>query len=405
MPAVFFCAGSALEKAGVEQDLASIAAGLEAEADRAAAGGDSAGARALLARATAADPQRGEAWLKLAAMCRAEGDLSAALDAVSGALRVDPLGFVPLLLKASLLEKAGRGAEAGETYGYALAQTPPAVPPHLQAMLAHARAVHEAHVAEAAGRLAGAAGAVDLGDKEQDRVARFRSNVLRRTRPYHSEPTHFHYPGLREREFHDRDLFPWLEKLEAATAAITGDFHRVMGAERAELVPYIQYPDDVPLRQWAALNRNKAWTAIHLVQNGVTIAANARHCPAVMSLLDGLEQPVIPRRGPNAMFSLLAPGAHIPPHTGVANTRLVCHLPLIVPEGCWFRVGEDRRDWQVGKAWVFDDTIEHEALNPTGELRVILIVDTWHPDLSAAERAAVAAIMAATDPDDALEGL
>lgn len=385
--------------------MASNAAGLEAAADRAAAAGDRAGARALLARATAADPERGATWLKLAAMCRAEGDVAGALDAVSGALRVDPLGFVPLLLKANLLEKAGRPAEAGETYGYALAQAPATVPPHLQATLAHARTMHEAHVAETAGRLAKAGEGAALDEDERARLARFRSNIVRTTRPWHSEPTHFHYPGLREREYHDRAFFPWLERLEAATAAITEDFHRVMAAERAELVPYIQYPDDVPLRQWAALNRNKAWTAIHLVQNGVTIRANARHCPAVMALLGGLEQPVIPRRGPNAMFSLLAPGAHIPPHVGVANTRLVCHLPLIVPAGCWFRVGDDKRLWETGRAWVFDDTIEHEAMNPTGELRVILIVDTWHPDLSAAERAAVAAVMAATDPDDALEGL
>ncbi len=389
----------------MEQNLASDAAGLEAAADRAAASGDRAGARALLARAAEAAPDRPDAWLKLAAMCRAEGDLQAALDAVSGALRVDPLGFVPLLLKANLLEKLGRQAEAGETYGYALAQAPAAVPAGLETMVAHAKAAHDAHLADAAGRLARATDDAALTAMERERLVRFRSNILRRTRPFHSEPTHFHYPGLREREFHDRDLFPWLDGLEAATEAITADFHRVMGAERAELVPYIQYPDDVPLRQWAALNRNKAWTAIHLVQNGVTIAANARHCPAVMTLLGALDQPVIPRRGPNAMFSLLAPGAHIPPHTGVANTRLVCHLPLIVPEGCWFRVGDDTRPWKAGKAWIFDDTIEHEALNPSGELRVILIIDTWHPDLSAGERDAVAAVMAATDPDDALEGL
>lgn len=381
------------------------AAALEAEADRAAARGDVAAARALLEQATAAAPDRGEPWLKLAAMCRAGGAPEAALEAVSGALRVDPLGLVPLLLKANLLEALGRRAEAGETYGYALAQAPDTAPAHLEAMLAHARQVNDAWLAETAGRLAEAVDSAALGEAEQARLARFRSNILRTTRPYHSEPTHFHYPGLREREYHDRALFPWLERLEAATAAITEDFHRVMAAERAELVPYIQYPDDVPLRQWKDLNRNKAWTAIHLVRNGVTVEANARHCPAVMDLLGALEQPVIPRRGPNAMFSLLAPGAHIPPHHGVANTRLVCHLPLIVPEGCWFRVGDDKRLWEVGKAWLFDDTIEHEAMNPTGELRVILIVDTWHPDLGEAERDAVAAIMAATDRGEAMEGL
>ena len=380
---------------------------LEAEADRAARGGDAAAARALLEQATKADPGRAETWLKLAAMCRATGNLEEALAAVSGALRIDPLDVVPLLLKASLLDRMGRKAAAGEIYGYALAQLPEPAPPHLAPMVEEARRRHAEHVAAAAARLdraaAGAAAALDRGEKA--RFDRFQSNTLRRTRPYHSEPTHFHYPGLREREFHEPEDFPWLAALEAATDSIREDFERVMAAERAELVPYIQYPDDVPLRQWAELNRNRAWTAIHLVQNGVTNEANARHCPAAMAVLGRLDQPDIPRRGPNAMFSLLAPGAHIPPHTGVANTRLVCHLPLIVPEGCWFRVGAETRLWEVGKAWVFDDTIEHEALNPSAALRVIFIVDTWHPDLSPAERAAVAAVLAASDPVEPMEGL
>jgi hypothetical protein len=377
------------------------AAAIEAEADGAAIRGDAAAARRLLERATALDPGRGEAWLKLSAMCRGAGDVEAALAAVSGALRAEPLGFLPLLLKASLLEQAGRADESGEAYGHALAQQPNEIPAELRAAAAHARKVHEDFLAARAARLDRAVDGIALEAREQARLGRFRTNILRKTRAFHSEPTLFHYPGLREREFHDREDFPWLAELEAATPAILEDFERVARAERAELVPYIQYPDDVPLRQWAALNRSRDWTAIHLVRNGETVAANARHCPAVMALLSRLGQPEVAGRGPNAMFSLLAPGAHIPPHTGVANTRLVCHLPLIVPPGCWFRAGAETRGWEVGTAWVFDDTIEHEALNPSVSLRVILIVDTWHPDLSAGERAAIAATMAATDPDGA----
>ena len=375
-------------------------AALEAEADRAAGRGDLAAAKSLLDRITRIEPARIEPWLKLASICRGLGDLAAALEAVSGALKVEPLSFLPLLLKASLLEKSGKRDEAGEFYAYALAQRPAELPPHLQSMVAHAEKCHADHVERKTARLAAAevqSGAV-LDDREHRRLARFRSNIVRLTRTFHAEPTHFHYPGLREREFHDREAFPWLAELEAASPEILEDFHRVMASEHAQLVPYIQYPDDVPLRQWAELNRNRAWTAIHLVQNGVTNSANARHCPATMALLPRIDPPVIPDRGPNAMFSLLAPGAHIPPHNGVANTRLVCHLPLIVPSGCWFRVGAERHEWEVGKAWVFDDTIEHEAANPSDSLRVILIVDTWHPDLSAGERTAVGATMAATDP-------
>jgi hypothetical protein len=381
-------------------------AALEAEADRRAAARDLAGARALLQRAAVADGAGAETWLKLAGLCRAMGDLPAALEAVTGALRIAPLGFMPLLLKATLLDQSGEPDQAGETYGFALAQLAADIPPGLDNAVAHARRAHDAHVARKAERLAAAqaeAGAA-LDPRELARLARFRSNIVRLTRPHHSEPTHFHYPGLAEREFHDREDFPWLATLEAATDAIAADFARVMASERAEMVPYVQYPDDVPLRQWAELNQNRAWTAIHLVLGGEIVEANARHCPATMEVLAALDQPAIPGRGPNAMFSLLAPGAHIPPHHGVSNARLVCHLPLIVPAGCWFRVGDETREWERGKAWVFDDTIEHEAMNAGDALRVILIIDTWHPGLSAAERSAVGAVIAAVDAGG-MEGL
>jgi aspartyl/asparaginyl beta-hydroxylase (cupin superfamily) len=93
------------------------------------------------------------------------------------------------------------------------------------------------------------------------------------------------------------------------------------------------------------------------------------------------------------MFSLLAPQTRIPAHVGISNTRLVCHLPLVVPQGCWFRVGAETRFWKRGEAFVFDDTIEHEALNPSDQLRVVFIFDVWHPDLSPTERDAVAALI------------
>lgn len=371
---------------------------LEAEADRAAAGGDRRSARRLLERVTEAEPGRLEPWLKLAAMCRADGDLDAALAAVSGALRIDPLGFMALLLKASLLEAAGRIEEAAESYGHALAQRPEQIPPHLTAPLERAERLHAAYVARVERGVAAIAEgfASRLDERERRRVERFGSNIARRTRPYHSEPSHFYYPGLVAREFHDPEDFPWLAELEAAAETILGEFEALMATQRAELVPYIQYAEDLPLRQWKALNWNKDWTAVHLVKDGAVVEANARHCPATLALLDRTGQPRIPGRSPNAMFSLLAPRTRIPPHNGVANTRLVCHLPLIVPEHCWFRVGAETRAWEQGKAFVFDDTIEHEAANDGDRLRVVLIFDLWHPGLSPAERDTVAAIMAGT---------
>lgn len=70
------------------------------------------------------------------------------------------------------------------------------------------------------------------------------------------------------------------------------------------------------------------------------------------------------------------------------------HLPLIVPSGCGFRVGAERRDWHPGKALVFDDTFEHEAWNDSEVPRAILIFDIWSPRLSIAERDLVSRVSA-----------
>ena len=78
------------------------------------------------------------------------------------------------------------------------------------------------------------------------------------------------------------------------------------------------------------------------------------------------------QRCPNILFSRLRPGAKIPPHNGMINTRLIGHLPLIIPEDCGFRVGNSTRTWNVGEAFLFDDTIEHEAWNNLAKIALFL---------------------------------
>lgn len=369
------------------------------EADRAAASGEFARAQKLLTQAASEDTADVQLFLKLAAVSRAAGQPRVALEAVHRALAQSPLDFVALVLRATILDVLG-DAEAGEAWNHALAQRPAGdLPPPVAAAVAAGEKRRDEWLADREARMkANMASAEAKADAEQRaRIARFRDNVLRRTRPYHSEPTHFHYPGLVEREFHPRRLFPWIEQLEAATGDIAAEFSAVMAAERAELVPYIQYADHQPLDQWRPLNQNRDWTAIHLWQNGRRIDANADHCPKTMALLEAIDQPAVRGAGPNAMFSLLAPNTAIPPHVGVTNSRLVCHLPLIVPDGCWFRVGAETRHWHPGEAFVFDDTIEHEAMNPSNELRIVFIFDIWHPDLSTVEREAVTALIEAEE--------
>jgi aspartyl/asparaginyl beta-hydroxylase (cupin superfamily) len=380
-------------------------AALLAEADRALAAQDFARAAALFEEAARGgdDPS---VLLRLAGAYRACGRPRVALDAVHRALALAPLDFTALMLRASLLDRIGDPG-AGEAWGHAIAQKPAdALPLQLAAVLAEGERRHaawlDAKEARWTERMAAAEARAD--PEARARIARFRNNALRRTRPYHSEPTHFHFPGLSEREFHPRSLFPWLETLESATDVLAAELDAAMSAERAELVPYVQYAAHQPLDQWRDLNHNPDWTAIHLLRGGRRIEANARHCPQTLALLEGLDQPAIPGASPNAMFSLLAPGTAIPPHVGYNNARLVCHLPLIVPDGCWFRVGAEMRDWRRGEAFVFDDTIEHEAMNPSDRLRVVFIFDVWHPDLGPAEREAVAALIG-SDAGDLPESL
>jgi len=371
------------------------AAAFVAEADRAAAVGNLREAERLLLQAVDAAPGDCLLYLKLGGLQRASGQPDSALQSVQRALSIEPRDFTALLMQASLLEQLGR-PDAAQAWSHALAQRPEGdLPAHLATVIAQAESrveewnkAREARMAEATAKAESQA-----TPDEIHKIRRFRNNRLRRTRPFHSEPTDFQYPGLREREFHPRSLFPWLEDLEAATETMTSELRTVMEAERAELVPYVQYDDHLPMDQWRPLNRSLDWTAIHLLQNGIPVEANACHCPSTMALMKRLPQPEIPGSAPNAMFSLLAPNTRIPPHVGVSNARLVCHLPLIVPEGCWFRVGAETRFWKAGEALVFDDTIEHEAMNPTDELRVVFIFDVWHYDLSAIEREAVAALI------------
>jgi aspartyl/asparaginyl beta-hydroxylase (cupin superfamily) len=364
-------------------------------ADQKMAVRDFGGAASLLEQAAVLQPDDLSLWMRIAAMRRASSQPARALDAVHKALALNPRDFTALLMRASLLQKLGQ-PDAGEAWGHALAQKPETgLPEAMDPVIAEAEQRYSAWQAQREEQLQKSmASAVARADDEQrKRMERFCSNTVRRTRHYHSSPTHYHYPELTEREFHPRRLFPWLERLEAATTVIAAELHAVMAAERAELVPYVQYDAHVPMDQWRPLNHNPDWTAIHLLLKGERIEANARHCPRTLALLEELRQPVIEGASPNAMFSLLAPHTLIPPHVGINNARLVCHLPLVVPEGCWFRVGAETRYWKPGEAFVFDDTIEHEASNPTDELRVVFIFDIWHPDLGDLERSAVAALI------------
>jgi hypothetical protein len=213
---------------------------------------------------------------------------------------------------------------------------------------------------------------------------------------YQQQPAVLYYPYLAQRQFFERDEFDWVPAIEAATAEIREELLALVDTG-ADFRPYVQNDPDRPVRDFGGLNEDPSWTALYLWRDGKVVEENARRCPKTMAALERVPLSDIGARTPAVLFSRLETGAHIPPHSGMLNCRLICHLPLVVPKGCWLRVGNEKREWEEGKLLIFDDSFEHEAMNPSGELRIILLFDIWRPELGSEERSSISAIFDAID--------
>jgi aspartate beta-hydroxylase len=201
-------------------------------------------------------------------------------------------------------------------------------------------------------------------------------------------------PGLASRTFYPRERFPEQARLEAAADAIRTELRAVLAHAQDELVPFLGTNTSEELLGSSG-PRDAAWDAFFFYRHGVRHDPQCARCPRTSTLLDSLPLVRVREHAPETLFSVLRPGTHILPHRGVTNTRLVTHLPLIVPPDCALRVGGETHAWQEGRCVTFDDTFEHEAWNRSDRDRVVLILDSWNPDLSEAERAAVTDLVAA----------
>jgi len=351
---------------------------------------DAAQAKALVQEAIALDPNNARYRVDLAVVLRALRDEEGEMQALQAALTLDPYLFTANLQKGSLLELQGQRKQAARAYHAALSSLRPgmAIPgafrPHLehaqQVVLAYYRELEEwlnARLAPLRQRHAGIA---------QDRVDDCLAAFLGHKRIYNSQPTMTHFPRLPAIQFFDRRAFPWIAAVEAATDDIRRELLQLLEARGDDFVPYVSHAPGAPLNQWKDLNNSRGWTALFLQKDGEPREQYLERCPRTVAALAGAPLAEVPGHAPTVFFSRLEPKTHIPPHTGATNTRLIVHIPLIVPPGCRFRVGSEVREWQLGTALIFDDTIEHEAWNDSDEPRAILIFDIWNPLLTQAER-------------------
>jgi len=359
-------------------------------------GGDAKGAIGHLERATAAEPAVAAIWFNLFQAHEMAGDLERAMTVLDRALAIDANYLPAILMRAELLDRMGRQEDSVAMFRAIIAAGPSVDGLPEPVRLAHARGVAlvRADDDRRAADLEEPMAAVRAAYPEADfhRAEAYAGQRTGRRKVYVQQPVNGHFPYLPGIEFFARDHFEWLPALEAKTDEIRRELLSLLAEGGEGFRPYIAFDPTLPANQWAELNHSRRWSAWFLWEDGVRHDENCARCPATAAALDAAPLLDLPGKGPTAMFSILEPRTHIPPHTGSNNVRTTVHLPLVVPEGCRFRVGAETRAFEVGKAWAFDDTIEHEAWNDSDEPRAILILDVWNPLLTEAERAAVRAV-------------
>lgn len=208
-------------------------------------------------------------------------------------------------------------------------------------------------------------------------------------------PKFLYFPDLPTTPFFARELFPWYAQLESHTAVIRAELDEVLRSDEG-LEPFLKFNSPQEGAHFLAGGETApVWDAFFFYRHGERVDANCARCPRTAALIDALPLVRIREHAPEICFSVLTAGTHILPHRGVTNTRLVTHLPLIVPENCALTVGGEMRHWREGECFTFDDTYEHEAWNRGNSTRVILLMDCWNPYLTEVEREAVTLLVAA----------
>lgn len=347
-------------------------------------------ARAMTGQAT---------WLDQARDAHHRGDVAAETKALDDAIRADRGNIAALLAMAELKRRLADDRAAGSFYRLALGtaanarSVPPALHPGLQRAEQFLAATDRAFADHLLGQLRGAG--IDAGTATP-RVAEA-LRVLAGEQPlYLQQPSMFYFPGLAQRPFFECDMFDWVPDVEAATDAIRAELLALVDTASDRFGPYVTASPDRPPPNNPLLDKPD-WGAAWLWKDGVVADGMETLCPAALAALEHAPQPVIPGRAPLALFSRLTPGTHIQPHHGMLNTRLICHLPLIVPDDCGLRVGAETRSWREGELLIFDDSFEHEAWNRGTRDRTILLFEIWRPDIDADEREQLTRIFSAID--------
>ncbi len=360
-------------------------------------------------------PRRPELYQNLAIVLRAQGELEEALSAYNNSLRLNLRQPLCWIQRGDVLQAIGRSKDAVASYFYAakisgnlgILGNAHKGNPQAQKIIGRAARTliieREKAIAAATQDIHPAAGNENLG-----RAVMAGRHIAQAARPAYSDPLQrpafCYFPGLETKPFYERNEFPFLRNIESSTQTILSELEAVLSAGQT-LEPYVKIEADNPA-QWGTLNYSPQWSAYHLYKDGKRLEEHCEQCPETTKIIESLPLSDIPDQAPEVFFSVLKPGTHIPPHFGIANYKLAVHLPLIVPNSCAIRVGDITRNWSQGKCLIFDDSFEHEAWNRSESIRVVLILEVWHPKITPGEKSYLStAIQALADFERSMERL
>lgn len=172
---------------------------------------------------------------------------------------------------------------------------------------------------------------------------------------------------------------PWLERHEVPWFSIFEDSWRDV---LDEYVAYAKTVAEIPDYIYPGAVVGK-WNTVMLV-SAMAPEPVLEFFPKTRKLLEAV--PNYPKLR-EAQISILGPGSRIKPHRDAGNFWHTCQLALQIPDEarCGIRVGGITRHWSVGQTLFFNTSYEHEAWNDTDDLRIVLIIDYLHPELTEPE--------------------
>ncbi|SHH21696.1 aspartyl/asparaginyl beta-hydroxylase domain-containing protein [Massilia sp. CF038] len=369
-------------------------------ADLAEQRGDDDRARACLASAQAQAPRSEALAINIAQAQLEAGKLGDAVETLARLLAELPLSVLGWVMLGDVLQLGGLPALAataryeGITRGQSLGlmvnmeTTPEPLRPVIEQLIASINEEKFARLGQAFARMREQLGASAI-TRVEHAIAAYLGQVNDGPASVHQRPKFLFFPGLPEGPYHDPYLHPWARQLDQGYDAIRAEALAVLGQNEG-VENFLSFqPGQSKAGYLGGDGSNPSWDAFFFYRHGQRNDANHLRCPATSSVLKSIELCEVEGQAPEICYSILQPGTHIMPHHGVTNTRLVMHLPLLVPADCALHVhGADPHVWKERELVMFDDTFKHEAWNKSQHTRVVLLMDCWNPHLTAAERVA-----------------